>query len=159
MRRLFAAVLATVMASAVALGSGVPAGAGDDYGDPFFLGWPELLPAAPVGDYQLSASNECKNGQIQCVDRAIEQMRKRFNALRCDHNSMFAFTYLLTTMEYRRAVEVDGFFTDPAFINHQDALFAEYYFDQYDDWRAGRIDQVSPRWPTRSSGAPPPRPS
>jgi hypothetical protein len=31
-------------------------------------------------------------------------------------------------------------------VNHQDAVFARYYFDQFDDWRAGRIEEVSPAW-------------
>ena len=25
-------------------------------------------------------------------------------------------------------------------------MFADYYFEQFDDWHAGRIDQVSPAW-------------
>ncbi|HEX4902201.1 MAG TPA: DUF5995 family protein [Acidimicrobiales bacterium] len=136
-----------VALGATALATSAPAGAGtSDYEDPFFLNWPTLLPSAPVGDYQLSSADECKNGQFSCVDRVISQMTKRYNALRCDHNSMFAFTYLRTTEEYLRAATQPGFFEDPAFINHQDALFAEYYFDQYDDWRAGRVEQVSPAW-------------
>jgi hypothetical protein len=73
-------------------------------------------------------------------------MTRRFNALRCDHDSTFAFTYLLTTEEYRQAVQDPQFFTDNAFVNHQDAVFAAYYFDQFDDWHAGRRDQVSPAW-------------
>lgn len=144
MRKLITVTIAALMVVAT-LGVGAPAGAGD-YEDPFFLNWPRLVPDAPVGDYELSTANDCKNGQFSCVDRVIAEMTKRFNALGCDHNSMFAFTYLLTTQEYLEAASQPGFFSDPAFINHQDALFGEYYFDQFDDWRAGRIDQVSPAW-------------
>lgn len=129
------------------LGATVPVGAEtSDYEDPFFLNWPTFLPSSPVTDYELSSSNECKNGQVQCVDNVIRHMTKRYNALGCDHDSTFAFTYLLTTEEYRRAVEDPEFFTDNAFVNHQDAVFAEYYFDQFDDWHAGRTDEVSPAW-------------
>ena len=32
------------------------------------------------------------------------------------------------------------------FINHQDAVFAEYYFDAYDDWHSGDIERVPPAW-------------
>jgi Family of unknown function (DUF5995) len=116
------------------------------YDDPFFLNWPVFVPGSTVTDYAVSTSNECKHGQINCVDRLIDEMTRRYNALGCDHDSTFAFTYLLTTQEYRRAVEDPAFFSDNAFINHQDAVFGEYYFDQFDDWRAGRTEQVSPAW-------------
>jgi hypothetical protein len=96
-----AAVLVAVLMIG-ALGVTVPVGAGSSsYEDPFFLNWPTLLASSPVEDYELSSSTECKNGQVQCVDNAIRQMTKRYNALGCDHDSTFAFTYLLTTEEYR----------------------------------------------------------
>lgn len=133
-----------VLLAVVAFASTQPVGA-TDYEDPFFLNWPTFLPSSAT-TYTESQSNECKNGQIQCVDKVIREMTKRFNRLECDHDSTFAFTYLLTTEQYRSAVEDPDFFTDNAFVNHQDALFADYYFDQYDDFHAGRIDEVSPAW-------------
>lgn len=140
------ALAATLAGSLLALsGAGTPAGA-TDYDDPFFLNWPTFLSAAPDGDHELSGSTDCKNGSVQCVDRVIRAMTKRYNDLGCDHDSTFAFTYLLTTEEYRRAVEDPEFFTDNAFINHQDAVFAEYYFDQFDDWHRGNLEGVSPAW-------------
>jgi hypothetical protein len=133
------------LVAVVTFGSSATVGA-NDYEDPFFLNWPTFLFATPDGDYELSESTDCKNGNVQCVDRVIREMTKRYNALGCDHDSTFAFTYLLTTEEYRRAVEDPNFFTDNAFVNHQDAVFAEYYFDQFDDWHKGRLEQVSPAW-------------
>lgn len=133
-----------VALAAVSFASTQPVGA-TDYEDPFFLNWPTYLPSSAT-TYTESQSNECKNGQIQCVDKVIREMTKRFNRLECDHDSTFAFTYLLTTEQYRSAVEDPDFFTDNAFVNHQDALFADYYFDQFDDFRSGRIDEVSPAW-------------
>ena len=133
-----------VALAAVSFASTQPVGA-TDYEDPFFLNWPTFLPSSAT-TYTESQSNECKNGQIQCVDKVIREMTKRFNSLGCDHDSTFAFTYLLTTEQYRSAVEDPDFFTDNAFVNHQDALFADYYFDQYDDFHDGNIDEVSPAW-------------
>ena len=143
MRKLLAIVLVTVM-SFVGVLAMAPAGA-SDYDDPFFLNWPTFLPSAPA-EYELSSEEDCKNGQVQCVDKVIRDMTRRFNGLGCDHDSTFAFTYLLTTEEYRRAVEDPEFFTDNAFVNHQDAVFADYYFEQFDDWHAGRVAEVSPAW-------------
>jgi len=155
------AMVAAVVA-AVTLGTAMPAGAGlletttttltgdstteSRYDDPFFLNWPTYLLATTPDTYVASSSDECKKGHLNCVDRVIREMTKRFNSHGCDHDSMFAFTYLVTTEEYRRAVEDPDFFTDNAFVNHQDAVFADYYFEQYDDWHAGRVDEVSPSW-------------
>ena len=144
MRKLVTMTAAVVLA-ATTLAVATPAAA-EGYDDPFFLNWPTFVPSSPVGSYEATTGTECTNGQVQCVDKVVREMTKRYNALRCDHDSTFAFTYLLTTEEYRRAVEDPQFFTDNAFINHQDAVFARYYFDQFDDWHAGRTDQVSPAW-------------
>lgn len=143
-RKVATGVLGIIVAVALsAVGSG-SAGA-TDYEDPFFLNWPTFLPSSST-TYVASTGTECVNGQVQCVDKVIREMTRRFNSHRCDHDSMFAFTYLVTTQQYRAAVEDPAFFTDNAFVNHQDAIFADYYFDQYDDFHAGRIAEVSPAW-------------
>lgn len=122
----------------------VPAGAGD-YDDPFFLNWPTFLPALG-SDYSPSTEKDCPKGSVKCVDNVIREMTRRYNALECDHDAVFALTYLLTTEEYRRAVEDPEFFSDNAFVNHEDAVFADYYFVAFDDWHKGRIDRVPPAW-------------
>ncbi|HEU5084608.1 MAG TPA: DUF5995 family protein [Acidimicrobiales bacterium] len=143
-RHLFTIVIGALVAVG-AFAPVAPAGAGD-YDDPFFLNWPTFVPSSTTSSYEATTGDECTNGQVQCVDKVIREMTKRYDALRCDHDSTFAFTYLVTTEEYRQAVEDPNFFTDNAFVNHQDAVFAGYYFDQFDDWHAGRVDQVSPAW-------------
>lgn len=139
-----AVLLLTSLAFVPAAGASSSTG-GSSYEDPFFPNWPIYLPSSAT-EYTVSTANECRNGQIQCVDRVVREMTNRFNDLGCDHNATFAFTYLLTTEEYRNAVEDPLFFTDNAFINHQDAVFADYYFDQYDAWDAGDLEEVSPAW-------------
>ena len=143
MKKVSALAVASLLALA-AIGFAPSAGA-SDYEDPFFLNWPTFLPFAPA-EYELSSEEDCKNGRVQCVDKVIRDMTRRYNDLGCDHDSTFAFTYLLTTEEYREAVEDPAFFTDNAFVNHQDAVFADYYFEAFDDWHAGRVDEVSPSW-------------
>lgn len=128
----------------VAFAATQPAAA-SNYDDPFFLNWPSFLPSSAT-TYTVSADVDCQSGKNNCIDKVIREMTKRYNRLGCDHDSTFAFTYLLTTQEYRAAVEDPTFFEDNAFINNQDAVFGDFYFDQFDDFHAGRIGQVSPAW-------------
>jgi hypothetical protein len=58
-------------------------------------------------------------------------MTRRFDVLAasCDHKAVFSLLYLRTTEEFRRTVaENPQFFRDPAYVNREDALFADYYF-------------------------------
>lgn len=115
--------------------------------DPPFIGWSQLLPGLTTA-YVPSSENVCASGQLSCVDAVIEEMTNRFDVLEasCDHNAMFSLTYLRTTEQYRSAVVEPNFFEDPSFINHQDALFARYYFDAWDAYRAGQLAGVPKAW-------------
>ena len=76
-------------------------------------------------------SLRARRGTLQCVDTVVREMTSRFDALaaRCDHKAVFSLLYLRTTEEFRRTVaENPQFFRDPAYVNHEDALFADYYF-------------------------------
>ena len=55
-------------------------------------------------------------------------------------------TYLRTTQEYRRSVADGTFFQDTNFVNHQDAVFAEMYFEAYDAWHEGDAPGTPPAW-------------
>jgi hypothetical protein len=115
--------------------------------EPAFIPWSDLLPSFATG-YEPSSANDCTSGRVQCVDAVIREMDRRFRPLAdaCDHGSMFALTYLRTTEEYRRSATAEGFFTDPSFINHQDAVFARYYFDAWDAYRRGDLGATPPSW-------------
>jgi len=115
--------------------------------DPPFIPWSALLPGFTSG-YEPSSENDCKAGRLHCVDAVIREMTRRFDALEvsCNHNTLFSLTYLRTTEEYRRAVVEPGFFSDPNFINHQDVVFARYYFDAWDAYRAGQVSSVPRAW-------------
>lgn len=128
-----------------------PAHAGT-YDDPFFLGWSPFLPALS-SDYTPSTENDCPKGSVKCVDKVIREMTRRYNDLGCDQNSMFSFTYLVTTEEYRKAVEDPAFFEDNAFVNHQDAVFGDFYFKAHDAWKKGNVDAVPPSWRIAFSAA------
>src|SRR5688572_24679199 len=118
--RLFLSGGALVVSMVLAGAAGAAAGT---YDDPFFLGWSAFLPSVGA-DYSPTTEADCPTGSLKCVDNVIKEMERRYNKLGCDHSSMFAFTYLVTTEEYRKAVSDPLFFTDNAFVNHQDAVFA-----------------------------------
>lgn len=115
--------------------------------DPPFVPWTSLLPGLSAG-YDPSSENLCKKGHPQCVSSVIHEMDKRFAKLAkvCDHDALFALVYLRTTEEYQRASLEPGFFSDPAFLNHEDAVFAAYYFDAWDAWHGGFKSAVPAAW-------------
>ncbi len=113
---------------------------------PFVDATPLLLPAP--GSFLPSAEDDCVSGKPKCVRSVIREMTRRFDrqAASCDHDAMFALTYLRTTEEYERAMLTPGFFADPNFVNHEDAVFARYYFDAVDAWDDGRTSEVPQAW-------------
>jgi hypothetical protein len=115
--------------------------------DPPFVGWSALLPGLSL-PYDPTGADDCAAGRVQCVDKVIREMTKRFQPLAssCDHDAIFALTYLRVTEEYRRTVEDPTFFDDTSFVNHEDVVFARYYFAAHDAWTAGRIREVPPAW-------------
>lgn len=115
--------------------------------DPVLVNWPDLAPGVTPG-LDPSDANECNRGDLRCVESVIRRMRREFarQARTCTHHAVFWLGYLRTTEEYHRAVQEPGFFTDPAWLNHYDAVFAQYYFDPWRDWRRGHRDAVPPAW-------------
>jgi Family of unknown function (DUF5995) len=115
--------------------------------DPPFVGWTALLPGLSV-PYDATSPDDCIAGRVQCVDKTVREMTRRFEPLAssCDHNAIFALTYLRVTEEYRRTVESPTFFDDTPFVNHEDVVFANFYFAAYDAWKAGETAEVPPAW-------------
>ena len=128
-------LLACASAIAVLAFSASPAS-----GEDLVSNWVQLLPGL-TNEYDPNSENECKAGKIQCVDSVVREMNRRFEPLAqsCDHNAMFALLYLRVTQTYRAEVGApDAFFSDEGFVNHEDAVFANYYFDAQDAFAAGR---------------------
>jgi hypothetical protein len=115
--------------------------------DPLYLNWATELPAL-ASEYDPSALDDCRSGRLQCVDKVIREMTRRFDDLAddCDHDALFSLAYLRTTEEYKRAAETPGFFEDTSFVNFEDAVFARYYFEAYDAWHAGDAAATPPAW-------------
>jgi hypothetical protein len=139
----------TILAACAALLLGaalVPATARAD--DPTFVPWSTLLPPLALAGHEPSSDDDCVAGRLRCVDQVIRNLDRRVDRLaaRCDHDVVFALSYLRTTEEYRRATTTPGFFEDPAFVNHEDAVFARLYFEAYDAWHDDRRDEVPRAW-------------
>jgi hypothetical protein len=113
--------------------------------DPPFVGWSSLLPSLATG-YEPSSANDCTAGRTHCVDAVVRELTRRFDdmAASCDHDAIFALSYLRTTEEYRRAIEDPAFFQDTPFVNHEDAVFASYYFGAFIAWHGGLA--APPAW-------------
>jgi hypothetical protein len=115
--------------------------------DPLVANWAMAIPGLTSG-FDPNSANECKSGHILCVNFVIWEMTRRFDQLanRCDHDVMFALAYLRTTEEYKRSAITPGFYEDVRFINHEDAVFANYYFKAYDAWHRGDLANTPPAW-------------
>ncbi len=107
---------------------------------------PGTLPGVPVGSFP--GLEDCPKGDTRCVDKVIREMDRQLtdDARSCSHDAIFSVVYLRTTESYRRAVENPWFFHDNAFVNNQDVIFAAFYFQARDAWRAGRASAVAPAW-------------
>jgi hypothetical protein len=123
-----------------------PASAHADAGN-ILVDWSTLLPGL-TDDFDPNSANICVAGKVSCVDSTIAEMTRRFTPLAtsCDHNALFALLYLRVTQQYRLAVSDPNYFNDNAFVNHEDAVFAKYYFRAIDNYAAGNYGAVPAAW-------------
>jgi Family of unknown function (DUF5995) len=115
--------------------------------DPPLIEWSSLLPGLAT-TFQPSSENLCASGRPGCVDAVVREMQRRFDrrAAACDHDAIFALSYLRTTEEYRRTLAEPDFYEDPRFVTHEDAVFAKLYFDAYDAFHRGDPAATPPAW-------------
>ena len=124
--------------------------------DPQFIEWTSALPTL-TDSYDPSSENDCAAGRPKCIDITIREMQRRFTPLgqSCNHNAVFSLAYLRTTQTYKWARDQEGFFVDTPYVNHEDAVFAKYYFDAWDNWYApsGNRNDVPKAWQIAFSAA------
>ena len=145
--RLRRAVLEFLVMVLVATTFGVVAMQPAHADDPTFIDWSSLLPSW-TDAYDPTSENDCVAGKPSCIDKTIREMQRRFDPLgkACDHNGVFSLAYLRTTQTYKWARDQQGYFVDTPYVNHEDAVFAKYYFDAWDNWAAGRRASVPQAW-------------
>jgi hypothetical protein len=87
-----------------------------------------------------------QGGQMtEAVDRVVQQMDERFDALQSPHHRFFLGTYLRTTAAVGKAID-DAGFEDPTWVEEWDVSFAELYLDALDAQQAGHSDAVPRPW-------------
>ena len=112
--------------------------------DPWFVGWSELLPAGYMG-VDTASSDICVAGRIECVERVARQLERQVAGLGCDHNAVFSLAYLRTTQKVLAVSRANpAFFSDSPWLNHYDAVFADFYFSAWNSWR--RTASAPPAW-------------
>jgi len=143
-RKIFATVVFALVATTLAVAGGTSPAMADD---PLFIDWTSMLPSFSDA-YDPTSENDCVSGKPSCVDKTIREMQRRFDPLgqACAHNAVFALAYLRTTQTYKWARDQAGFFQDTPYVNHEDAVFAKYYFDAYDAWASGNRAAVPQAW-------------
>lgn len=121
--------------------------AGASAGEPTFIGWSSVLAGAP-STFQPTSSDDCAAGRESCVRRVITALERHLDPLAdsCRHEAVFALSYLRTTETYLETARTPGFYEDPRFVNHEDAAFAQLYFDAVEAWDSGQVDIVPPAW-------------
>ncbi len=148
-RRRRRARIAAAAGAAAALAVALPAAALGQ-GTGAIPNFPELLPPNPNNSAATVSPgfDVCPGGeQPTCPEKVILEMYERWRPLSqdCDHRAVFALTYLRTTEEYFRTVtENPTFFDDGPWVTHEDAVFAQFYFNAEDAHRAG--EQIPEAW-------------
>ena len=63
----------------------------------------------------------------------------------CDHNAVFSLAYARTTEKVAAVERGDpAFFADNAWLNHYDAVFADFYFTAWNAWQTS--GSAPPAW-------------
>jgi len=150
-RRVATKLLGPLCLFAVMIGLGAPALSRADgpplvdlSSDPWFVGWSELLPPTYMG-VDTGSADVCVAGRIQCVDRVAKRLQQQVADLGCNHNAVFSLAYARTTEKVAAVERADpAFFADNAWLNHYDAVFANFYFTAWNAWRTS--GSAPPAW-------------
>jgi len=115
--------------------------------DPLYIPWSTSLPGW-TDEYVPSSENDCVSGRWTCLRYTLKELAKihDMNGKSCSHNAIFSLAYLRMTQYYGHTREIDGYYEDVRFANHQDAVFAKYYTDAFWNWKNGRRSEVPQAW-------------
>jgi len=146
-----ATVMGLIAAPLLVTGVGVSPAHADDLP---YVAWTAYLPGW-TDEFVPSSDNDCVAGRPNCLKGTLKKFGSilKENAQNCTHASVFAMTYTRITQTYGYVRDIPGYFQDVPYINHMDAVFAKYYFDAYDAYRAGNRAAVPPAWQTAFDSA------
>ena len=109
--------------------------------------WTALLPpgSGTPTEPQPGPVDFCETPTIDCIDSTIARLQALRDELGCDHRGVFATTYLELTKAIRTLLDDEpGIVADRDYLYVEDALFANFYFDEIVDWEQG--ERVAPAW-------------
>jgi hypothetical protein len=108
--------------------------------------WSALLPALPGNptEPQPGPVQHCRTPSMACMDGVVRRLQRLRQRFRCDHRGVFATTYLELSRELRRALDEEGFFDYPDYLQTQATSFVAAYFDAVEAWERG--EPVAPAW-------------
>ncbi len=117
---------------------------------------PNLVPYVPWSSYLAgwttayvpASDNDCVAGRSPCLHATLKELSRIADqtASTCDHHAIFARAYVRMTQLYGHTREIPGYYSDVAYFNHVDAVFARYYTDSYFDWQSGNRAAVPQSW-------------
>ena len=141
-RVLFASLLATL-----AVAAAPSAASADLLGLNPVTDWSTLFPSLSP-QYNPNDPNICNSGKPQCIDAVVREMNKRFTPLAasCSHNALFSLLYMDVSKQVAIADRTSGYYNDPGFISHEDAVFASYYFNAFDAYAKGDALHTPGAW-------------
>jgi hypothetical protein len=133
----------SVALAAGMLVTGPPAGASADAN----VAWSSYL-AGWTDEYVPTSDNDCVAGRDRCLKATLKELARIADATAkdCSHDAIFARSYLRMTQTYGWSRDIDGFYEDVPFANHQDAVFARYYTDAYHAYHGGDRASVPEAW-------------
>jgi hypothetical protein len=111
------------------------------------LNWTALLPPAgdTTADVQPGPVPTCEVPTVACIDTQIERLTAIRDSFGCDHRGVFATTYLELTKAIRQLLDDEpNILADPEYLYFEDALFANFYFEEIEDW--DQSEPVAPAW-------------
>lgn len=101
----------------------------------------DLAPAALPREDRRARPSSTRRERVPhtSIGAVIREMEERARALEVagDFRAVFARSYLTTTRHIEAALR-RGAFLDAAWVERIDCVFAQRYFDAFDDWEAGR---------------------
>jgi hypothetical protein len=107
--------------------------------------WQGLARTMPAAETP-SSTNVCGVGSATCIVDVVTEMTRRLEILEahCSHEAPFALMYLSVT----RGVATQGVrrFGSTQYLTHLDAVFANLYFNAYDNWQGGKTALVPTAW-------------
>jgi Family of unknown function (DUF5995) len=137
------------------LGLLAPSAASADLITTTLTDWSTVLPGL-TNSFDANDPNICNAGKNSCVAAVLKEMDKRLAPLEatCSHNAMFSLLYDHITRQYYNTVVANPtFFNSNDFVNHEDAVFASYYFGAYDNYASGNLAAVPQAWQIAFSAA------